>query len=135
MVKMFSQSCQTITAKVRVSKVDEAAVNCTGIMGGGAVIVSMLGAKTPAASLPEGALFDPVTRTVLVAPKTIREGDFVSLMLFAKYCVAFLTIFSFFDIGWTLGSEDAWNLMIMGGDEESGGGRGMCGKEMLLEAC
>jgi len=116
-----------------VSKIDEAAVSCARDVRGGAIIVGMLGAKTPATSLPQGALFNPMTRFVLIASEAVWELDFVSLTSFAKYCTMFQTVFSFFDIRWALGSEE-WNLIIAGRNKKSGGGRGTYGKKMLLKA-
>ena len=95
--------------------------------------MSVLGAKTPAASLPKGAIFNNMTRSVVVALETIGELDLSSLTPLAKYGVAFQIVFSFFDIQWTLGSENAWDLIITGGKKESGRGRGMCGKKVLLK--
>ena len=114
-------------------KVDEAVISCTGVMRRGAIVVSMLGAKAPAASLPKGTLLNPMTGFVLIAPETIREFDLVSPMSLAEYCATFSTVF-FFDIRWALGSEDTWNPMVTSRDEEGRGGRGTCGKEMLLKA-
>jgi len=116
-----------------VPKVDKATVSYTGVMGGGALVVSVLGTKTPAASLPKGTIFDNVTRSVVVAFETVGELDLSSSMLLAKYSTVFQTIFSFFDVRWTLGGENAWDLIITGGKEESRGGRGMRGKKVLLE--
>jgi len=114
-------------------KVDKTAVSHTRIMGGGTLVVSMLGTKTPATSLPKGTVFNDMTRSVMVTFETVGELDLSSSALFTKYGVVFQTLFSFFDIGWTLGSENARDLIIMGGKEESGGGRGMRGKKVLLE--
>jgi len=50
--------------------------------------VSMLSAEAPAASLPEGALFNPMTGVVLTAPKAVWELDLGSSMLLAKYSMA-----------------------------------------------
>ena len=102
-------------------KIDKTAVSCARIVRGGAIIVGMLGAKTPVASLPQGALFNPMTRFILIASEAVWELDFVSLTSFAKYCTVFPTVFSLFNIGWALGSEDMWNLIITGGNKESGG--------------
>jgi len=85
MAKESSWGCRTVAAKVGVPKVDEAAVSCAGEVRGGAVVVSMLSAETPATGLPEGAFFDCMTQGILVALKAIWECDFVSLMSFAKY--------------------------------------------------
>ena len=114
-------------------KVNKVAINTAGIMRGGTIVVSMLGTKTPAASLPKGAIFDNVTRSVVVAFETIGELDLSSSTPLAKYGAVFQAVFSFFDIRWTLGGENAWDPIIMGGKKESGGGRGTCGKEVLLE--
>jgi len=71
-------------------KVDKAAINTAGIVRGGGVIVSMLGTKTPTASLPKGTIFNNMTRSVMVTLETIRELDLsCSPMLLAKYCTAF----------------------------------------------
>ena len=69
-------------------KVDKAAVSCARSVGGGAIVVSMLSAEAPAASLPEGALFNPMTGVVLTAPKAVWELDLGSSMLLAKYSMA-----------------------------------------------
>jgi len=88
-------------------EVNEAAINTAGIMGGGTIIVSVLGAKTPATSLPKGAIFDDMTRSVMIALETVRELDLSSPTLLTEYSAVFQTVFSFFNIRWTLGSEDA----------------------------
>jgi len=67
-----------------VPKVNETAVSCTGVVGGGTLIVSMLGAETPATSLPNGAFFDPVTRRILIAPEAVWEDDVISPTSFAE---------------------------------------------------
>jgi len=95
--------------------------------------MGMLHAETPAASLPKGTFFDHMTRVILIALETIRERDFSSPTSFAKYYAAFLAVFSFFNIRWTLGGEDMWDLIIMGWKKKSRGGRGASGKKMLLE--
>ena len=95
--------------------------------------MSMLGAKTPVAGLPKGAFFDPVAGCVLVAPETVWENDLVSLMPLAKYGATFQTVFSFLDIRWALGSKNMWDPIITGWYKEGRGGRGTCGKEMLLK--
>jgi len=115
-------------------KVDEAVTGCAGSMRGGAIVVSMLGAKTPTTSFPKGAFFNPMAWGVLIAPQAIWELDLSSLALLAEYCTALQVIFSFFHVRWSLSSEDVWDPIIMGGNEESGGGRRTCGKEMLLES-
>jgi len=116
-----------------VSKVDEAAVNCTGIVGGGTLVVSMLGTEAPATGLPQGTLLDPVTRCILIAPKAIWKGDAISPTPLPKYGAILQTVFSFFDIRWALGSENVWDPIITGGEKECGGGRGTRGKEVLLK--
>jgi len=114
-------------------KVDEAVVNTAGVVGRGALVVSMLSAKTPMTGLPKGTVFDNVTRGVVIAFETIRELNLSSPTLLAKYCAASPTVFSFFDVRWTLGSENAWDLIITGREKEGRWGRGMCCKEMLLK--
>ena len=116
-----------------MSKVDKAAINTAGIMGEGTIVVSVLGTKTPAASLPKGAIFDNMTQSVMVAFKTVGELYLSSSTPLAKYDAVFQTIVSFFNIRWALGSENAWDPIITGGKEESGGRRGTHGKEVLLE--
>ena len=96
--------------------------------------MSVLGAKTPATSLLEGAVLNDMTRGVMVASETVGELDLSSSTPFTKHSAVFQTIFSFFDIGWALGSENAWDPIITGGKEESGGGRRAHGKKVLLEA-
>jgi len=52
----------------------------------------------------------------------------------AEDSAVLITVFSFFNIGWPLSGENAWDPIITGGKEESGRGRGMCGEKVLLEA-
>ena len=115
-------------------KVNEAAVNCTGVVRRGALIVSVLSTEAPAARLPEGTVFDNMAGSVVIALETVRELELSSLTPFTKHGVSFKTVFSFFDIRWALGSEDTWDPIITGGKKEGGGGRRTRGKEMLLEA-
>jgi len=81
-----------------MSEVDKAAISCAGSVRGGAVVVGVLGTKTPTASLPKGALFNPVTRIILIAPEAIWELELSFSMLLAKDSVALQTIFPFFHI-------------------------------------
>jgi len=117
-----------------VSKVDKAVINTAGVMRGGAFVVSMLSAEAPVACLPKRALLDPMTRCILIALETVREDDVISPTSLAKHSAIFQTVFSFFNIRWTLGSENAWDPIITGGKKESGGRRGTHGKKVLLEA-
>ena len=96
--------------------------------------MNVLGAKAPAASLPEGAILNGVTRSVVVASETIGKLDSSSSTSLAKYHATFQSVFSFFYIGWPLSGENTWDPIITGGKEEGRGGRGTCGKEVLLEA-
>ena len=81
--KQSGRGRQTITAKVRVPKVNEASVSRARVMGGGAIVMSMLGAKTPATSLPKGAIFDDVTRNILVASEAVWKLECSSPTSFA----------------------------------------------------
>jgi len=83
--------------------------------------VSVLSTEAPAACLPKGALLNPVTGYILIAPEAVWEGDFVFPTPLAKYSAFFQIVFSFFDIRWTLGSENTWDLIITGRNKESGG--------------
>ena len=114
-------------------KVDKAVINTAGVMRGGALIVSVLGAEAPAASLPQGAVFDDVTRGIMVAFETVGELDLSSPTPLAEYGAVFKIVFSFFDIGWSLGSKNTWDLIITSWIKKGGGGRGTCGKKVLLE--
>jgi len=114
-------------------KIDEAAIGCTGIVGGGALVVSVLSTKAPTAHLPKGAVFDNMTRSVVIAFEAVGELDLSSPVPLAKYSTIFQTIFSF-DIRWSLGSEDVWDPIITGWKKEGGGGRGTCGEKVLLKA-
>jgi len=67
-----------------VPKVNKAAVSCTGIVGGGTLVVSMLGAKTPTTGLPKGAFFNPVAGRILIAPEAVRENNVVSPTSFSE---------------------------------------------------
>ena len=95
--------------------------------------MSMLSAEAPAACLPKRALLDPITWCVLIAPETIWEDDVVSLTLLTEYGMVLQAVFSFFNIRWTLGGENAWDPIITGWKEKGGGGRGTYGKKVLLE--
>ena len=114
-------------------KIDEAVVDTAGIVGGGALVVSVLGTKAPVAGLPKRAIFNDVTRSVVVAFKTVGELDLSSPTLLAKYGAVFKTVFSLFNIGWALGSKNSWNPIITGRKKESGRGRGMRGEKVLLK--
>jgi len=115
-------------------KIDEAVIGCTGVVGGGALVVSVLSTEAPTACLPKGAVFDNVTRSVIIAFEAVGELDLSSLVPLAKYSMVFQTIFSFFDVRWSLGGEDAWDPIITGWKKEGGGGRGTCGEKVLLKA-
>ena len=114
-------------------KVNKAAVNCTGIMGGGTLVVSMLGTEAPATGLPQGTLLDPVTGCILIAPEAIWEDDVVPPTSLTKYDAVLQIVFSLFNIRWALGGKNTWNPIITGWKEKGRGGRGICGKEMLLK--
>jgi len=116
-----------------VSKVDEAAVSCTGIVGGGTLVVSMLGTEAPTTGFPQGAFLDPVTRCVLIAPKAVRKDDVISPTSLSKHCAILQAVFSFFDVRWALGGENVWDPIITGRKKECGGGRGTRSEEVLLE--
>ena len=133
MTEYLSWGCRTVTAEVRVPKVNETAIGCTGVVGGRALIVTMLSTEAPAACLPKGTFFDSVARSVIIAFETVGELDLSSSMPLAQYGAAFETVFSFFDIGWPLSGEDAWDPIITGWDKEGGGGRGACGEKVLLK--
>jgi len=117
-----------------VSKVDKAAIGCTGVVGGRALVVTVLSTEAPTACLPKGAFFDSVTRSVIIAFETVGELDLSSSASLAQYGTVFQTVFSLFDIGWPLSGEDTWDPIITGWNKEGGGGRGTCGKKVLLEA-
>ena len=134
MTKKSGWSCRTVTAKVGVSKIDKTPISSARVMGGGALVMSMLSTKTPTACLPKRALLNPVTGCILIALEAVWEGDIVSSTLLAKHGTVFQTVFSFFDIRWTLGGENAWYPIITGWKKESGGGRGASGQEVLLKA-
>jgi hypothetical protein len=85
---------------------DDTAGGGTGEVGLGAVVVGVLGVKTPAASLPEGALRLTMVWLVLVALETVGEAGFTSASL-SEDDAASERVFSRFHIRWTLGSEDA----------------------------
>jgi len=64
--------------KVGVSSRDTAELSVALLMGNVAVVVCVLGTKTPTACLPEGALLLNVIGTRLVAFEAIRELGFAS---------------------------------------------------------
>jgi len=102
-------------------KIDKAAIGCTGIVGGGALVVSMLSTEAPMACLPKGAVFDNVARSVVIAFEAVGELDLSSPVPLAKYGTVFQNIFSSFNVGWSLGGEDAWDPIITGWKKEGGG--------------
>jgi len=66
-----------------VSSRDGTVLSVALLVGNGTVVVCMLGAETPAACLPEGALLLIVVWTRLVAFEAIGELGFASLALLA----------------------------------------------------
>jgi len=90
---------------------DDAGVFNALIMGGRAVVVSVVDAKTPSTILPQGTVPFGVVRLLVATFETIGEGGalvLVSLVFWDGAC--FQTVFSF-DITplvfwWSLSSED-----------------------------
>ena len=91
-------------------KVNKAAVDAAGIMGGGALIMSVLGAETPPASLPQGAFFNRMPWFVSAAPKAIREFGLGSMSSLAQNSAALQVVFSWLHVRWSLSGENAWNV-------------------------
>ena len=98
-----------IASEIGVPKVDEAAIGAARVMGGGALIVSVLGAKTPPAGLPQGALFNHVPGLVSAAPEAIGELGLGSMSPLAQNSAALQVILSWFYVGWPLSCENTWN--------------------------
>ena len=73
MAKQVSGGGRAIAPEVGVPEIDEAVIGTAGVVGGGALIVSMLGAKIPLTGLPQGAFFDCMSRLISTAPKAIWE--------------------------------------------------------------
>ena len=57
-------------------EIDEAAIGATGVMGGGALIMSMLGAETPLAGLLQGAFLNRMPGLVSAASEAVGELGF-----------------------------------------------------------
>ena len=115
-------------------KVDEAAIGAAGVMGGGALVVSVLGAEAPSTGLPQGAFFNRMPRFVSVTPEAIRELGLGSMPSLAQDGAALQVVLSWFHIGWPLSGKDARNMLVTG--REEGGCRRRWGagdKEVLLE--
>ena len=116
-------------------KVDEAAIGTAGVMGGGALIVSVLSAETPLASLPQGAFLNCMPRLVSTAPEAIRELGLGSMSPLAQDSTALQVVFSWLHVGWSLSGENAWDVLVMRRKEGSCRRRWGAGdKEVLLEA-
>ena len=115
-------------------KVDKAAIGAAGIVGGGALIVSVLGAETPPAGLPQRAFFDRMPGFISTAPEAVGKLGFGSVSPFAQDGTAFQVVFPWFNIGWSLSGKDAWDALTAGG-KESGcrRGRGASDEEVLLK--
>ena len=116
-------------------KVDETAVGAARVVGGGALIVSVLSAKAPPASLPQGAFFDRVPWLISTALEAIRELGFGSMPPLAQNSAALQVVFSWLHVGWPLSGENAGDALTAGG-KGSGyrRGRGTSDEEVLLEA-
>ena len=116
-------------------EVDKAVVGTAGIVGGGALVVSMLGAEAPLTSLPQGAFFDHMPRLVSAAPKAVGELGLGPMLPLAQDSAALQVILSWLYIGWPLSGKDAWDTLVARGEEGSHGRRRGAGdKEVLLEA-
>jgi len=91
---------------------DDASVFDTLIMGGRAVVMSMVNAEAPSTVLPQGAVPFSVVGLLVATFETIGEGGalaLVSLVFWDSTCLQ--TVFSF-DVAplifwWPLSSEDA----------------------------
>ena len=123
-MKEFGWSGRTVTAKVGVPKIDDATISCTRGVRRGTVIVSMLSAEAPTTGLPEGALFNPMTRFILTTPQAVQELDFCSPTSFTEYNAGFQIVFSPFHGRWALCGKNTWNPIITGWKKEGRRGRG-----------
>jgi len=91
---------------------DDAGIFDALVMGGGAVVVSVVNTETPSTVLPQGAIPFGMVRLLVATFEAIREGGalvLVSLVLWDSTC--FEAIFSF-DVtplvfGWPLSGENA----------------------------
>ena len=115
-------------------EIDKAAIGAARIVGGGAIVVSVLGAKAPLASLPQGAFFDCMPWLVSAASEAVGELGLGPVSPLAQDSTVLQVVLPWFHVGWSLGGEDMWDVLTMRG-EESGcrRGRGLGGKEVLLE--
>ena len=77
-----------------MSEIDKVVIGTAGVMGGRALVVSMLGAKTPLASLPQGAFFDSVPRLVSTAPEAIGELGLGHVLPFSQNSTTLQVILS-----------------------------------------
>ena len=116
-------------------KVNEAAIGAAGIVGGGALIVSVLGTETPPAGLPQGAFFNRMPWLVSTAPKAVWELGLGSMSPLTQDSAALQVVFSWFHVGWPLSGEDTWDVLVT--RREEGGRRRRWGagyEKVLLEA-
>ena len=98
-------------------EVDKAAIGAAGVVGGGALVVSMLGAETPLTSLPQGALFDCMPGLVGAAPEAVRKLGLGPMSPFAQDSAALQVVLSWPYIRWPLGSKDAQDVLTAGRKE------------------
>ena len=116
-------------------KVDKAAIGAAGVMGGGALVVSVLGAKTPPTGLPERAFFYRMSRLISAASEAIWELGFGLMMPLAHDSTMLQIVFSWLYIRWSLSCKDAQDALAARGKEGSHGrGRRAGNEEVLLEA-
>ena len=57
-------------------KVDKAMVALARVVGGGALVISVLGTEAPPAGLPQGAFLNHMPRLISAAPEAIGELGF-----------------------------------------------------------
>ena len=67
MVEQTGWGSGAVAPKVWVPEVDKTVIGAAGVMRGGALIVSVLGAEAPPAGLPQWAFFNRMPRFVSAA--------------------------------------------------------------------
>jgi len=111
LIRVILESDWAVVADHRVPFGDNAGVLDTLVMGGGAVVVSMVNAETPPAVFPQGAVPFGVVGFFVAAFKAVGEGGALTLVsLFFWDSTCFEAVFSF-DVtplvfGWPLSGEN-----------------------------
>ena len=123
----------TSIPELGVRKGDDATLAVTQGVRRIAIVVRVLGAETPATSLPERALLSTVVRGGVAAAEAIREIGFGAPTPLTQDLSAREAVFSRLNVGWPLSSENARDKRGAV-DGDGWHGRGASGEEVLLKA-